>query len=236
MKKYYELFMFVLVLVSLITISFSNSFVNTLDWVIWGIFVIDYFYFFIRAESKWGYFKTHLIELIAIIPFGSGFRLARGLRVIRLLRLTAIGHRYIGPVYLFLREHGLHKVFIALLIVILVTPIPISFIEPHMHDYFDALWWTIVTTTTVGYGDISPVTPVGRVIAVVLMLFGIGLIGIVTSSITSILIEDNHKKDKLVQVINDINELSDDDKEVVREYINRPNHSETGTAQKTVAR
>ncbi|TGA96939.1 two pore domain potassium channel family protein [Sporolactobacillus shoreae] len=221
MKKYYELFMFSLVLISLVTISFENPFVNLLDWIIWGIFVIDYFYFFIRAESKWGYFKTHLIELIAIVPFGSGFRLARGLRLVRLLRFTAIGHRYIGPVYNFLRERGLHKVFVSLLVVILVTPIPISLIEPHMHDYFDALWWVIVTATTVGYGDISPVTPIGRVIAVVLMIFGIGLIGIVTSSITSILIGEDNKKDQLARIINEINDLSDQDKEILKQYVNR---------------
>lgn len=221
MKKYYELFMFSLVLISLVTISFENPFVNFLDWIIWGIFVIDYFYFFIRAESKWGYFKTHLIELIAIVPFGSGFRLARGLRLVRLLRFTAIGHRYIGPVYNFLRERGLHKIFVSLLVVILVTPIPISLIEPHMHDYFDALWWVIVTATTVGYGDISPVTPIGRVIAVVLMIFGIGLIGIVTSSITSILIGEDNKKDQLARIINEINDLSDQDKEILKQYVNR---------------
>ncbi|WP_100488174.1 potassium channel family protein [Sporolactobacillus pectinivorans] len=221
MKKYYEAFMFVLVVISLITISFENDFVNILDWIIWGIFVIDYFYFLFRSKNKKQYFKTHLIELVAIVPFSSGFRLARGLRLIRLLRLTAIGSRYVGPVYAFLKERGLHKIFIALFIIILVTPIPVSMIEPHMHDYFDALWWTIVTTTTVGYSDISPVTPVGRVIAVVLMIFGIGLIGIVTSSITSILIEDSNKKDKLTNIINDIRELSDEDKEILRQYVNR---------------
>jgi voltage-gated potassium channel len=221
MKKYYEAFMFTLVIISLVTISFDNDFVAVLDWIIWGVFVIDYVTFFILAKDKKRYFKTHLIELVAIIPFNSGFRLARGLRLFRLLRLTAIGSRYVGPVYRFLKERGLQKIFIALFIIILLAPIPVSLIEPRMHDYFEALWWVIVTTTTVGYGDISPVTPIGRVIAVVLMVFGIGIIGIVTSSITSILIENEDKKDQLTKIIAAISELSDEDKEVLKLFINR---------------
>jgi voltage-gated potassium channel len=52
-------------------------------------------------------------------------------------------------------------------------------------SFGDALWWSIVTTTTVGYGDISPATPIGRIIAIILMIFGIGMIGMLTGTITT---------------------------------------------------
>lgn len=223
-EKYYESFMFLLVVISFVTISFNNAFTNLLNWGIWGIFVIDYLYFFIRSDSKRNYVKKHIFELIAIVPLGQGFLLARGFRVIRLIRLTAIGSRYIGPVYQFLKERHLHKLFIALIVIILIMPIPIVFVEPHIHSYADALWWTIVTTTTVGYGDMSPVTPIGRVIAVILMIFGIGLIGLVTSALTSVFIEKDQSRDKLLEVMNIVKELSEEDKELLKQYLNRNSH------------
>jgi len=54
----------------------------------------------------------------------------------------------------------------------------------------DGIWWSVVTSTTVGYGDLSPVTPIGRGLAVVLMIVGIGTIGMITGSIATYFIED----------------------------------------------
>jgi voltage-gated potassium channel len=53
----------------------------------------------------------------------------------------------------------------------------------------DALWWAAVTATTVGYGDVSPITPEGRLIAVALMITGIGVIGVFTATVASFLFE-----------------------------------------------
>ena len=63
----------------------------------------------------------------------------------------------------------------------------ISFIEPGSFSTFaNSLWWTIVTMTTVGYGDMAPTTPLGRLLAVIIMFFGISLIAVVTGTISSI--------------------------------------------------
>ena len=61
----------------------------------------------------------------------------------------------------------------------------------NIHDYPDALWWAIVTVTTVGYGDRFPTTEGGRVVAVVLMLVGIGLIGVLTATVASVFIKEH---------------------------------------------
>ncbi len=67
----------------------------------------------------------------------------------------------------------------------IIIPVPMVFIEPEINNYPDALWWAIVTATTVGYGDIVPVTPIGRILASIMMLFGIAFIGMITSTITN---------------------------------------------------
>ena len=77
--------------------------------------------------------------------------------------------------------------------------------------YIDAFWWALVTTTTVGYGDISPATPLGRVAAIILMILGIGFIGMLTSTITEYFNksnnEDEESNDKIEILINKIDQL-----------------------------
>ena len=74
-----------------------------------------------------------------------------------------------------------------------------------------AIWWAITTATTVGYGDIAPTTPVGRVAAVLLMLVGIGLIGVITSSITDYFSQDSKDRvnDKLDRLEKENEQLQD---------------------------
>ena len=66
----------------------------------------------------------------------------------------------------------------------------------NIHDYPDALWWAIVTVTTVGYGDRYPVTEGGRAVAVILMLVGIGLIGVLTATVASVFIKEHTDANK----------------------------------------
>ncbi len=95
----------------------------------------------------------------------------------------------------FLKRENIHKILIVLLVLILVSSIGLDYFEPGIH-YKDALWWSIVTVTTVGYGDISPTTLGGRIIGVVIMLIGIGILGMFTATIASIFVENKMKTEK----------------------------------------
>jgi voltage-gated potassium channel len=66
---------------------------------------------------------------------------------------------------------------------------------PNIHNYADALWWAVVTVTTVGYGDKYPVSAGGRGVAVVLMLVGIGLIGLLTATVASFFVGEKADND-----------------------------------------
>ena len=66
----------------------------------------------------------------------------------------------------------------------------------NIHNYPDALWWAIVTVTTVGYGDRFPVTGGGRTVAVILMLLGIGLIGVLTATVASVFVKEHTDSNK----------------------------------------
>ena len=91
-------------------------------------------------------------------------------------------------------HRGLHFVLLAVgLIVFSCAGLVLSFEGnapgSNIHNFGDAIWWAIVTVTTVGYGDRYPVTPGGRGVAVVLMLVGIGLIGVLTATVASYFVE-----------------------------------------------
>lgn len=206
LKSLYNVIITILALFSVaIVILDYSSVVNleTMPWeavdhIIWAIFTVDYIVRFSISNNKKEFFKKNIFDLIAILPFNevlSIFRASRIFRVARLARLTrltkglrlfrAFGFLGILKKRLdkFLHTNGFIYVLYMAGALILASSIAMSYLENK--TFGDALWWSIVTTTTVGYGDISPTTPAGRVIAVILMLFGIGLIGMLTGTITT---------------------------------------------------
>ena len=108
---------------------------------------------------------------------------------------------------------------IATVICIIFGGIAIHFAEGM--NITDGLWWSFVTATTVGYGDISPATIPGRIVATILMIVGIGLIGSLTSTITALFFQrtkqDNphSAKEKIIasiqEQLNDFDSLTDED-------------------------
>ncbi|WP_053072789.1 potassium channel family protein [Lactiplantibacillus herbarum] len=211
--KTYELLIGILALFSVaITIFDFSGAINLYSkpWIIVNngiliIFTLDYVTRFIGATDKKYFFKHNIFDLLAIIPFSSIFSLFRFSRIFSVLRLFKLFKfvrlvGFIGTAQAKLKKFSRINGFIYLLWVCLA----ILFISATLYSiaenvsWGEAMWWAIVTSTTVGYGDISPHTLVGRFAAVLLMLIGIGFIGILTSTITSYFSqEDTSKFDKL---------------------------------------
>lgn len=159
------------------------------------IFVVDYAVRFYKADDRKAFFKENVPDLLAIIPFNTLFsafrvfrifRLAKASRLLkftRLLRAGALTAKIRRKISGILKTNGLIYLLYVNGALILAASGVMMYTEGM--TFPDALWWSIVTCTTVGYGDISPSTPIGRITAVVLMMFGIGFVGMLTGSITT---------------------------------------------------
>ncbi len=181
---------------------------DAVDYFIWALFAVEYMVKLYLVPARGRFVRTHLLDLLVVaVPV---FRPLRAARLVRLLRLTRVGavlFNGLGRVRAILTHKGLHFVLLsAVLVVFAGAAVELGF-ESHakgsnIHGYADALWWAIVTVTTVGYGDRYPTTAGGRGVAVVLMLVGIGLIGVLTATVASFFIQEQQtdKEERLAVV------------------------------------
>ena len=153
---------------------------------IWLFFAADYVVRIVVARRHLHYVRTHLLDLaIVALPFFQPLRLLRLVALFRVLNRRATAT---------LRGRVAQYVGGASVIVVFVSALAVLDVEraapgSRLDSFSDALWWAFVTVTTVGYGDIAPVTLTGRVLAVGLMMFGIALLGTVTGMLASWLVE-----------------------------------------------
>lgn len=182
-------------------------------------FWIDYIVRFYKADNKKLFFKQNIFDLLAIIPFDSifyffrAFRVLRVVKLLRLIRIVGFTGKIQKSIKRFFGTNGFIYLVITTIILIIIAAEIYSVAENA--SYMNSLWWAIATTTTVGYGDISPHTEIGRTVAVVLMILGIGLIGSVTSTVTAFFVdekndrENDELKNELKQIRNDLQEIKD---------------------------
>lgn len=191
---YYDTTIILLALISVILvllgfaemIDLDNPPYSIIDLVIWGVFVIDY---------SWRFILENVFDLLAILPLNAIFTVFRLGRIFRLVKLTKLLKltrllRIIGltgklerKISRFLRTNGLIYILYVNIFIILVGSSILSVVEEK--SFSDSLCWALVTVTTVGYGDIVPVSLLGKWLAVLLMLVGIGTIGMLTSALTN---------------------------------------------------
>lgn len=206
----YDYSMIVVIIVSLIPLAFKKDtpLFFVVDKVTVGIFIIDYILRWMTADYK--YEKKSLssflrypfsfmaiIDLISILPslsfVNSGFKLLRVLRMIRAMRVFRVfkAMRYsrsfeiIGNV---LRSSKDSLVAVCALAggYILVSALVIFNVEPDsFNSFFDAIYWATVSLTTVGYGDIYPVSTLGRIITMLSSIFGIAIVALPAGIITA---------------------------------------------------
>jgi voltage-gated potassium channel len=183
-----------------------------LDYTVWIVFVFDYVLRFSLAKDKPHFIRTNIIELISILPFDVVFQGLRAVRIIRLIymfRVFIYLNRFYKRLNAIITTNDFHHVLWFTFSSIFCGAIAISYIDDI--DIGDALWWSFVTSTTVGYGDIAPHSLGGRIVAVCLMLIGIGFLSMLTGTIATFFISNNkasYKNESIQQIISRLDNFS----------------------------
>jgi voltage-gated potassium channel len=149
------------------------------------LFVLDYLVRLYLADPRGQWFVRHLLDLaIVALPFLRPLRLLSLVVVVHMLQ-RAVGHTIRGKVVAYTVLGAVLLVYSASLMIIDMER---DHPDADITSFGDALWWS-VTTVTMGYNDLTPLTAAGRIVAVALMIGGISLIGIVTATLASWIVE-----------------------------------------------
>ena len=191
------------VLVSLVVTTFFSvtpevhKILLQIDNFICIIFLIDFFYRFYQAPNKLKFLKWGWIDFISSIPFVDFLRVGRLLRLFRLLRILRAfkSVKHIAEhVYKDKSKGLLSTVAVISFLMVIFSSIAVLQFEKDVNSNIktaeDAIWWSYVTITTVGYGDKFPITTEGRVIGAVLMTMGVGIFGTFTALVSSWFIQN----------------------------------------------
>jgi voltage-gated potassium channel len=158
---------------------------------LWLIFLVEYVVRLFVTPDTHGYLKRRWAEpATVLIPVLQGWHVLGIERICIALREGELRVEGI------LKHHSLARVMLAAVGTIFIGAWLILLFEQHVpghniRDYPDALWWAIVTVTTVGYGDKFPYSEGGRIVATFLMLVGIGLIGVLTATVASVFVKEH---------------------------------------------
>ena len=220
----YDFFMIIMIVISLIPLAFKaeTPLFAAMDKMAMLVFIIDYALRWYTADYKferhhWSSFVRYpfsfmaIIDLVSILPslsfISNGFKVLRVLRMLRAMRVFRVfkALRYsrsfeiIGNV---LRNSKRSLIAVGTLAIgyILVSALVVFNVEPEsFSDFFDAVYWATVSLTTVGYGDIYPVTTIGRVITMASALFGIAVVALPAGIITAGYVEELRKQEQMEQ-------------------------------------
>jgi voltage-gated potassium channel len=170
---------------------------------------------FLAAKDRSAYLRGHWIDLVALVPTVRGLRVLRLLRLLRLVRAFSGVYRALNDLDRIANHRGLARLIIVWLAVMVVCSVGYYLAENGVSQWvnspLDALWWGIVTLSTVGYGDVYPVTPEGKIFASLLMILGIGLFGAITATMASYLVatQDEAEPDGPLDHLRELDSLRD---------------------------
>ena len=205
----YDFIMMAAIVMSVIPLAFkeTNAFFQWMDYVTVSIFIVDYFLRLITADYKlkksafsffiYPFTPMAIIDLLSILPTVTAlngslrllrmFRLVTTLKVLRVFKFLRYSKSFGIVANVFKKQKKvLSAVATTAVVYILISALVIYNVEPEsFKTFFDAVYWATISLTTVGYGDIYPVTTIGRVVTMVSSVFGIAIIALPSGVITA---------------------------------------------------
>jgi voltage-gated potassium channel len=174
-----------------------QTFAQVANWVIWAVFAAELALVLIVAPRKKAALRAHWLDtaiVIVSVPFYgrllSSLRLVRLARLMRLARAAVIigrslqAERRLSSTNVF-RFAALGTIFLT----VLAGAVQSTIDTRDFKTFWDGTWWAVVTVTTVGYGDVYPTSVGGRIVAIIVMLVGVGFLAVLTATIASFFVK-----------------------------------------------
>ena len=205
----YDFIMMATIVISIVPLAFkeTNLFFQWIDYITVAIFIIDYILRLFVADYKlnksvasffiYPITPMAIIDLISILPsltvLNNGFkllklfRLLRTLKVLRAFKFLRYSRSFDIISNVFKKQKRVLSAVATMAVAyVLISALVIYNVEPEsFNTFFDAIYWATISLTTVGYGDIYPITPVGRIVTMISSVFGIAIIALPSGVITA---------------------------------------------------
>lgn len=176
--------------------SVEGHWLRWIDTAVCGVFVLDFAVRFARADKRWTFVKRNWFDLLGAIPLVGPLRTFRVVRLIRILRFTRVitlARRLMRRFDVAMPSQTFGYLGAIAVIVWLTAAFVFYGFESGVNESVrgidDALWWSMTTLSTVGYGDLYPKTNGGRVVAFTTMIFGVGVLGTLAATIATAFID-----------------------------------------------
>jgi len=168
------------------------------EWIVWCLFLIESITLTSLVNNKSRYLKQNWLNVLIIVfgfpGFWSQAPLPSILRALRLFYIVALLGRFISIADDVFQKNHLGVTLLFGIVFVFISGAALYQIDPAIKSLSDGFWWALVTITTVGYGDIAPVSGSGRILASLLIILGVVLFSLLTANISAFLIGKNRKK------------------------------------------
>jgi voltage-gated potassium channel len=176
-----------------------KTFADVANWAIWSVFAAEIAFILIVAPRKRAALRAHWLDVAIVVvtvpAYGrllSSLRLARLVRLLRLVRAAVIVARALQAERRLTSANVFRFVSMAtVLLTVIAGAVQATIDTRDFESFWSGIWWAVVTVTTVGYGDVYPTTVTGRIVAIVLMLVGIGFLAVLTATIASRFVQED---------------------------------------------
>lgn len=217
-SKIYDAGMMVIILASIFPLAFTTHapWMDIIEVISITVFIIDYLLRWITADIKYhsmsGFFRypfgpMAIIDLLAILPslslLNNGFKLLKLFRLFRSIRVFRVFKifRYSKSINMIINVFKAQRETLITIVgiavgYVLISALVVLNIEPETFDnYFEAVYWATISLTTVGYGDIYPITTLGKIITMISSVLGIAIVALPAGIITAGLMDELQKRD-----------------------------------------